>query len=264
MQNLSLLSEERKRLLIDELDTHGKVRVSDLAQKLEVSNETIRRDLEALEKVKKLKRVYGGAVKISYEDGEPPYQQRQIIQGTEKKLIGKKAASLIKDGDTIFLDTGTTILNLAKFIKNLNRLMILTNSLPVANVLKDALAQGLFRGKVILLGGELSPDQQSVSGYLCEEMLKNFYVDKAFLSVGGVSLKTGISDYDFNESSISKLAATNAKEVIVLADYSKIGVQSFTKITTLEQVDVMICDKKPPSSWESELDKKNVDWILAE
>ncbi|GIN56131.1 DeoR/GlpR family DNA-binding transcription regulator [Lederbergia ruris] len=261
---MSLLSEERKRLLIDELDAHGKVRVSDLAQKLNVSNETIRRDLEALEKVKKLKRVYGGAVKVSYEDGEPPYQQRQILHDTEKKLIGRKAASLIQNGDTIFLDTGTTILNLAKFIKNLNRLVILTNSLPAANVLKDSLAQGLFRGKVILLGGELSPDQQSVSGHLCEEMLKNFYVDKAFLSVGGVSLKNGISDYDFSESSISKLAATNAKEVIVLADHSKIGVQSFTKITTLEQVDAIICNEKPPSSWESVLEQKNVDWIMVD
>ncbi|MCJ7842230.1 DeoR/GlpR family DNA-binding transcription regulator [Lederbergia sp. NSJ-179] len=261
---MSLLSEERKKLLIDEIDTHGKVRVSELAQKLNVSNETIRRDLEALEKHKKLKRVYGGAVKVSYEDGEPPYQQRQIIHYTEKKLIGRRAASLIKDGDTIFLDTGTTVLKLAEFIKNLNRLMILTNSLPAANVLKDSLAQGLFRGKVILLGGELSPDQQSVSGHLCEEMLKNFYVDKAFLSVGGVSLKNGISDYDFNESSISKLAATNAKEVIVLADHSKIGVQSFTKITTLDQVDAIICDKKQPPSWEVVLEQKNVDWIMAD
>lgn len=249
---------------MSEIDTHGKVRVSDLAEKFNVSSETIRRDLEVLEKTEQLKRVYGGAVKLSYQHGEPPYQQREMIHSEEKMAIGHRAASLIKDGDTIFLDSGTTTIETAKSIAGIQRLTIITNSLPVANLLKDSLLQEVFRGKVIMLGGEISPDQQSVSGYLCEEMLKNFYVDKAFLSVGGVSLQTGISDYDLNESNISKLVSKNSKEVIVLADHSKMGVQSFSHITTLEQVDVIISDKSPPNTWVPVLEQKSVEWIVAE
>ncbi|MEK3888100.1 DeoR/GlpR family DNA-binding transcription regulator [Bacillus sp. FSL K6-3431] len=260
---MSLLSEERKKIIMDEIDIRGKVRVVSLAEQLQVSNETIRRDLEALEKTEKLKRVYGGAVKSSYEDGEPPYQQRQIINREEKISIGKQASLLINDGDTIFLDTGTTVLEAAKFIEGFKRLTIITNSLPTANFLKDSLSQGLFRGKLIILGGEVSPDQQSVSGYLCEEMLKNFYVDKAFLSVGGVSVKTGISDYDLNESAISKIVTSYSNEVIVLADHSKIGVQSFSSIITLDKIDVIISDKEPPTSWTSILEQKSVEWIAA-
>ncbi|MBS4179549.1 DeoR/GlpR family DNA-binding transcription regulator [Lederbergia citrea] len=258
---MSLLAEERKKIILEELDTQGKVQVLALAEQLQVSSETIRRDLDSLVKTEKIKRVYGGAVKISYDDGEPPYQERQIINRDAKMAIGKQASLLIEDGNTIFLDTGTTILEFARFIEGKRGLTIVTNSLPTASLLKESLSQGLFRGKLIILGGEISPDQQSVSGYLCEEMLKNFHVDKAFLSVGGVSIQTGISDYDLNESVISKIATTQSKEVIVLADHSKIGVQSFSHIADLDMIDVIISDKKLPASWSAKLEQNEVTWI---
>lgn len=261
---MSLLSEERKKLILEKIDTYGKVHVVSLAEQLQVSSETIRRDLDSLVKTEKLKRVYGGAVKISNDEVEPPYQQRQIINRDEKIAIGKQASLLINDGDTIFLDTGTTILEFARYIDGNKRLTFITNSLPTANLLNDSLSQGLIRGKLIILGGEISPDQRSVSGHLCEEMLKNFYVDKAFLSVGGVSIDSGISDYDPNESAISKQVAYNSKEVIVLADNSKMGVQSFTSVVALDKVDIIVSDKNPPPSWVPTLEQKGVKWIAAE
>ncbi len=261
---MSLLSEERKKLILEELDTHGKVHVVALAEKLQVSNETIRRDLEALVKTEKLKRVYGGAIKSSYRGGEPPYQQRQIMNHEQKIAIGKRASLLIEDGDTIFLDTGTTVLECARMIEAKKRLTIITNSLSAANLLKESLAQALFQGKLIILGGEISPEQQSISGHLSEEMLKNFYVDKAFLSVGGISVQTGISDYDLNESTISKIVISHAKEVIVLADQSKIGVHSFSTIAPLKMVDAIVSDRHPPASWLPSLEQTGVTWMKAE
>lgn len=258
---MSLLSEERKILLLEELDSFGKIKVSDVAKRFQVSNETIRRDLEVLEEENKLKRVYGGAVKASYSEGEPAFQQRKVFNDDEKEKIGRTAADFIKDGDAIFLDVGTTTMKVASMIRNRKNIIIVTNSLSVANVLQESLHQGLFSGQVIILGGELSSRQLSLTGPITESILTDTYIDKAFLSVGGISLQAGITDYDVNEVAISRLAVKNAKEVIVLADYSKIGVQAFTKVANFDDIDVIVCDNKPPATWENILVEKNVDWI---
>ncbi len=261
--SMSLLAEERKRHIIEQLDAGGKVRVVSLAEQLHVSNETIRRDLAVLEEEGRLRRVYGGAVKVQYEEGEPPYQQRQVLNHEAKQAIGRRAAELVQDGNTVYMDTGTTIHELARALKGKKRVTVITNSLTVASLLRESLSQGLFSGRVIILGGEISPEQQSVSGHLCQEMLGNFYVDKAFISVGGLSIMTGISDYDMNDSVISRMVTSNAKEVIVLADYSKIGIQAFCHIAPLDKIDVIVCDQAHPASWTQELEIKAITWIDA-
>lgn len=260
---MSLLSEERKQYILEQLDGVGKVRVVQLAEQLQVSNETIRRDLALLEEEKRLRRVYGGAVKVQYETGEPPYQQRQVLHYEAKQKIGRCAVSLIEDGNTIYMDTGTTIHELAQALKGRRRITVITNSLTVASLLRESLSQGLFSGRIIILGGEISPDQQSVSGHLALDMLAHFYFDKAFISVGGMSILTGISDYDMNDSVISRAIISRAKEVIVLADYSKMGIQAFCHITTMEHIDVIVCDQPYPASWGQELELKGITWIDA-
>lgn len=261
---MSLLAEERKRIILEELNRDGKVKVISLAERFLVSEETIRRDLDALERSGKLKRVYGGAVRKSYQEGEPPYQLRQSLNREAKMAIGWRAAGCLQDGDTLVIDTGTTAMELARAIKGRNRLTIITNSLPVAAVLTESLNQRLFTGQVILLGGELNPEQQSVSGPLCIRMLERFHVDKAFISVGGISLANGISDYDLNESIMSQVMIAAAKEVIVLCDQSKIGVKAFYQIAPIEAADVVISEQAEPSSWTNELHAKGISWITAE
>ncbi len=261
---MSLLSEERKNYILEQLHQFNKVKVVSLARHLQVSNETIRRDLDVLEKQGFLKRVYGGAVRRLYPAGEPPYQQRQDLNHEAKRMIGEMAAGLLQDGDTLVIDTGTTVLEMARAIRDKKRLTILTNSLPVASLLLESINHQLFTGKVILLGGELNPEQQSSSGVLCEEMLTKFHIDKAFISVGGVSLTTGISDYDVNESMMSKVMISVSKEVIVLADQNKMGVQAFCQIAPLDAVDVLISDFPEPASWSGELEAKGITWILAQ
>lgn len=261
---MSLLAEERKKTILDECNQFGKVKVVNLARRFQVSEETIRRDLDLLERQGKLKRVYGGAVRKSYDDGEPPYQMRQGLHSMAKQAIGQAAAQLLKDGDTVVIDTGTTMLELAKAIQRRKRLTIITNSLPVAAVLTESLNQQRFSGSVIMLGGEVNAQQQAISGSYSARMLEPFAVDKAFISIGGISLLGGISDYDLNESLLSRVMIKIAKEVIVLSDHSKIGVRAFCQIASLDAVDMVICDQPYPTSWRGELEAKGTHWIVAE
>ncbi|MNJ38969.1 Glycerol-3-phosphate regulon repressor [compost metagenome] len=127
----------------------------------------------------------------------------------------------------------------------------------------ESLNAGRFAGKVILIGGELNPQQQSLSGVAGERMMKQFSVDKAFLSVGGVTLERGISDYDINESSMSTAFAEAAGEVIVLADESKMGKDAFVTIMPIEPVHIIVSSSPPPEDWLSYLQNCRTKWIEA-
>lgn len=259
----SILPEERKNAILQGLERTGKVKVIDFAEKFQVSPETIRRDLVLLEEKGFLKRVYGGAVKKSYQAGEPPFMQRTTVNQEAKMIIGKAAANLIEDGDTIVIDVGTTMLELAKSIENKEGITIITNSLPVSSVLTEALNLKKFSGDVLLLGGQLNPKQQSVGGRLTEKMLEQFHIDKAFISAGGVSIDGGVSDYDLTESAVSQAMIQVSKEIILLADYSKFGVDAFCKICPLEKIDVIVCEHPLPKGWENNKKISGVNWVTA-
>lgn len=261
---MSLLAQERKEIILQTLFREGKVKVLSMAEQLGVSSETIRRDLDALEAEGRLYRVYGGAVRSGYEHGEPTFQQRTELYVDAKKKIGERAAELIEDGDTIALDVGTTMMELAKSIVGKKNLTILTNSLPIASCLSEALQHNRFTGKVFVLGGELNPEQQSLTGPLCEQIMGQFYLNKAFLSIGGLSLAGGVTDYDLNEAYISRQFAKSAREVIVLADQSKIGVQAFTQIAPLDDVDLIVSDQEAPKDWNELLEKKGILWLTSQ
>ncbi|MCJ8012624.1 DeoR/GlpR family DNA-binding transcription regulator [Paenibacillus sp. KQZ6P-2] len=258
---MSVLSVERKTEILDRLHAYGKVNAAELARLFNVSMETIRRDLDVLEKEGHLKRVHGGAVKVNFQLGEPPFVQRRQVRQDEKKKVAQRAAQLVNDGDTIVMGGGTTILEMAYCIRGVNKVTILTNSLPTANVLLDSMNQGLFHGKVILLGGELNEEQYSSRGTLCEKMLDLFCVNKAFISPGGISL-SGATEYTLEESSFSAKMIQVAKETIILVDHSKIGVEALCKFSQLEQIHAIVCDQEEPASWKSYLE--NIDWIIVD
>jgi DeoR family fructose operon transcriptional repressor len=260
---LSVLAEERKQVIMEWLQKDGKLMVIPLSDHLEVSPETIRRDLLVLEKEGKLKRVYGGAIKATFLNDEAPYTLRQSIHPEEKRAIGWRAAELIQDGSTIVIDVGTTTLEMAQAIQGKKRLTILTNSIPVASTLLESISRGVFIGRVIILGGEANPEQGSISGTLCEQMMVQFHVDQAFLSVGGISLSNGITDFDINEAAVSRAFAAAAQEVIVLADHSKLGITTFAQLIPLDQADIIISSTEAPSEWIQEIDRSGVLWIDA-
>lgn len=260
---MSGFSDERKNAILYELDNYGNVSVQQLAKTLNVTPETIRRDLDDLESQRKLKRVHGGAVKISYDKLEPSYMLRQSNYAEEKKRIGKLAASLIQDGDTIAIDVGTTTAEIIYHLADKNNITVLLNSVFALNELMDCKIKKLFNGKIIFLGGEINGDQMSCFGPICERVLEQFYVDKAFIAIGGMSLSHGLTGYDIQEANLSKCLMANAKEVIVVSDHSKIGVRNFYQIAPMDAVDMIISDVPEPKEWVEGLVEKGICWITA-
>lgn len=260
---MSVLAEGRKIQILSELEREGKVMVVPLARQFDVSTETIRRDLQVLEKEGHLRRVYGGAIKSSFRSDEAPYNLRQKMYAAEKRAIGERAAMLIKDGGTVVIDGGTTTLEMAQAITGKRGLTILTSSLPLAACLLESLNREQFSGKVIMLGGEVSPSQRSITGILGERMMRGFSINQAFISVGGVSLTHGFTDFDLSEASMSCAFAEAAQEVIVLADHSKFGINTFAPIMPIEKCDFIVSDQVPSLQWQEHLRKRKVEWITA-
>ncbi|WP_042163142.1 DeoR/GlpR family DNA-binding transcription regulator [Paenibacillus gorillae] len=260
---MSISSEERKRIIKEQLKLEGQVKVPELSSRLTISEETVRRDLLVLEREGLAKRVYGGAVLIKQSNFESPYLQRQKVQASEKERIGQAAAQLIESGDTIAIDVGTTTLELVKAIAGRERLTVLTNSLAAAYHLMESLNDGRFTGKIIVIGGELNPEQQSITGAVGESIMAQFRVDKAFISVGGISLKRGISDYDLGEVAMSRQMIEAANQTIVLADDSKLNKEAFMEILPLQRVHAVVSNVAPPREWGQMLRNNHLQWIEA-
>ncbi|NEN82318.1 DeoR/GlpR family DNA-binding transcription regulator [Paenibacillus elgii] len=256
---MSLTFEERKKTIMGQLLQDEKVQVHALAEQLNVSPETIRRDLDRLEKEGLLKKVYGGAVKARMDSWEPPFIQREQMNNGAKTSIGKLAASLVKEGETIMIDNGTTTMEIVRHLQNRPDVTVVTHSVPVL-----LLAMELFKGRIIFAGGAVNVNQQSVGGTLTEAMLQQFKVHKAFISVGGISLVEGITDYDLNEASVSRKMIERAEESIVLADHSKFGKTTFANIAALQDISMIITDRECPADWIHQLREKGIEIFMAE
>ncbi|CAH2214574.1 DeoR/GlpR family DNA-binding transcription regulator [Tepidibacter aestuarii] len=255
--------DERKNLILNELNNYGKVSVAQLAKKFGVTTETIRRDLYALEGEHKLKRIHGGAIKISFDKQEPSHMQRRDVYREEKQKIGRKAASLVNDNEVIAIDAGTTTCEILYHLKDKKNITLLLNSVAALNIMIDLKNKGVFDGKIIFLGGEINTDQLSCIGPISENLLNNFYVDKAFIAVGGINIQNGITGFDINEANLSKKIMETSKEVVVVADHSKIGVRNFYKISEIQDVNIIVCDEETPNEWKDTLNKHEIIWIKA-
>jgi DeoR/GlpR family transcriptional regulator of sugar metabolism len=216
-----------------------------------------------LEREGMVKRVYGGAVLAKPSNYEPPYLLRQKVKMEEKERIGRAAAKLIESGDTIAIDVGTTTLELAKAIADRERLTVLTNSIAVAYYLMESLNGGRFSGKIIVIGGELNPEQQSLSGAIGEQVMTQFRVDKAFISIGGISMKRGVSDYDLAEAGMSRRMVEAANQTIVLTDDSKLNKEAFIEIVPIRRVNTIVSNVPPPREWQPILKSHHLQWIEA-
>lgn len=258
---MSLIAEERKEIILKLLDSSGKVKVNELVERFSVSSETVRRDLEGLALEKKLKKVYGGATKISASGIEPPYLNRFSKNSEQKELIGKIAAEFVEDNDVIAIDVGTTVLHMIPHICSKNNITVVTNSVPAINALIEKKNNDKFNGYILFIGGEINAKQMTVSGPISESMMKDLHVDKAFIAAGGITVSHGITNYDAREASLTKMLINNAKESMVLVDSTKVGVINLYKVADIFDTDVVICDNDVPEQWMEELRRKNVEWI---
>ncbi|AIQ60495.1 DeoR/GlpR family DNA-binding transcription regulator [Paenibacillus borealis] len=253
---MSLTYEERRHTILSQLDLEGKVQVHFLAERFAVTTETIRRDLDRLEKEGRLRKVYGGAVRIRSGNNEPTFMKRSQMNLPDKQAIGRLAASLIQDGETVILDNGTTTLEIMRQLKDRAHVTVITNSVPVLNC---ALEQ--FQGKIIFAGGEVNADYQAAVGITAHELLSQFKVNKAFISAGGLSLSEGITDYHLEEALISRKMMERAEESILVADHSKFGVTTFAQIAPMEHISMVLTDSGCSREWKDTFARLDIELL---
>ena len=238
---------ERRKDIVEKIKKNQTLKVQNLVSEYQVSIETIRRDLEFLEKQGYLQRVYGGAVLHGYYSiTEPEHVQREQSNSNKKQAIGKQAAALVNDGDSLFIDYGTTTIEMVRRLGGKKNLIILTNAMLIAQEL-TRLAKGAG-WKIILLGGEVRENEFTVSGAMTDSNLKNFFLHKVILGVGGINVQSGVTDYHIAESSTRRLAMEQAGTIIGLADCSKFGVTALNQICPADKLDILVTDWTVPET----------------
>jgi len=251
------LAPKRLEQLREILGQDRVVRVEELTQQLGVSSATIRRDLGELEKLGELRRVYGGAVSTGGRLDEPLFDDKTSVAAAEKRRIAEAALNYIKPNETIYLDGGSTVLELARLLKDRSNITVVTNSLRAAVELAG-------RGpRLILVGGELRRLAQTTVGPLTRFMVQELHVDKAFMGTIGLSLDEGITTTDPTEAYTKELVMEHAREVILLADSTKAHKISFTRAGRLEKVRVLITDKQFDRKLSKDLRTKGMEVVFA-
>jgi len=249
---------ERQKIILDKLNSDGAVWVSKLSTELGVTEETIRRDLEKLEKQEVLVRTHGGAIPITESSYELSLEKRKQTNLPAKEHLAKLAAQHILPGDTIFLDSSTTTFYIAKEIKKINNITVITNSLRVINELSN-----IESIKTVAVGGIVSNNQSTV-GYLAEDAIKNnFFAVKFFFSSKGVSPDAGIMESNEQECAIKKQMIANATEKYYLCDASKINRVGFYKLSPISDIDYFITEAKLSAEFIEKFNEFGIKYIDA-
>ncbi len=236
-----LIPAQRREQIYEYLGQHRVASNSDLSSLLGVSEATVRRDLEWLVKAGYLFRTHGGAVLSQQMQIEPEYAKRTQRKVNEKRAIGKLAASMIEDGDIVFINSGTTTTQLIHQLQSTLDISIITNNLAAV------IEMGEIDYDLILLGGEVQPKSRSVAGRFATENLSQIYADKAFIGVDGISPDHGCTVPSNSEAEVIKLMVERTKgEVNILADHSKWGLVSNFEIAKFEQFQRLISDPGLP------------------
>jgi DeoR family transcriptional regulator of aga operon len=248
----------RRAKIIQELQQNGKVDVSELSKNCGVSEVTIRNDLIQLEQKGMLIRTRGGALRQESVSTDFALSEKRRRNFREKQLIGKKAAELIKDGETIIIDSGTTTLEVARNITNNSDLTILTNALNIAAILT-----GNKSCRVIMLGGILRVKSLSLVGTQAEENLRNYSCDKLYLGIDGIDIGYGLTTPNIEEAHLNRIMIDVVNEVILVADSSKFQRRSFAFISSIDKVQTIVTDKGIPEEEHKILIDMGIKVIIA-
>ncbi|NEW09065.1 DeoR/GlpR transcriptional regulator [Paenibacillus sp. SYP-B3998] len=248
-----MLVAERYEKIVQLVSERGSIRVTELSELCQVTEETIRRDLDRLEQDGRLRRSHGGAVSIKEnQTSETPYFEREIIFAEEKKRIAREAINWIQPHDRILLDASTTAWYMSSLLPDIP-LTVLTNSIKVATELSSK-----EKIEVISTGGQLAKRSLSYIGPLAERSLDNYHVDKLFLSCKGVHMNRGISESNELQARVKQKMIEIADQVILLADASKFGVRAFTHVGHLSKVDTTITDNRISSETRTQLEELGI------
>jgi DeoR/GlpR family transcriptional regulator of sugar metabolism len=258
---MPFLAHQRRLKIAQQVQDHGSVRVAELMRTFHVTDTSIRRDLEILESQGRLRRIHGGAVATARSQAPQSFQAKTREHPEFKARIGAAAAALVHVNESILLDSGTTVLEVALHLpKNLNGptpLTVVTNSLPVVSEL-----QAWSTIHLNLLGGILLPEYQATVGPQTIANLRRIQVDKAFVGCDGLTLSHGLTTPHMLIAEVGRVMAEVAHEVIAVADSSKLGRVGFTPIVPLNAVHKLITDSGAPAQLLDEIRAAGIEVIV--
>ncbi len=249
----------RRNKILDHIKETGEVLITRLSKEFDVSEVTIRNDLGHLERKNLLVRARGGAINIENHVGiDQRIAEKNKIHSNEKAAIGKLASSLINDGDTIIIDSGTTTAEIVKHLDRIKYLNVITNALNIVNMLMAHPAVN-----VIIPGGYLRQNAMSLVGPLAEKNLRNFYVDKVFLSTDGFDTRQGIFTPNIDEAHLNGIMIEITKEVILVTDSSKFKRKSLAFICGLDKIRKVVTDSGIEPDDKKRLEDAGIEVLIA-
>lgn len=249
-----MLAVERRNLILEKLQDEKKVIVSELSQQFNVSEETIRRDLDKLDRDGLATKSYGGAVLNENTNLELPFNIRKKSNVIGKQKIAQMIEGLVNDGEHIFLDASTTAIFIAKALKNKQRLTIVTNSIEVLVQLSD-----IDGWDIICTGGNLKENYLALVGERAIRGVQSFHAEKAIISCKGLDMNCGITDPNEMFSEVKQTMLKNAKQKILAVDHTKFNRTSFSRIVDFYDIDMIITDEKPSEEWLTFFEKAGVE-----
>jgi DeoR/GlpR family transcriptional regulator of sugar metabolism len=250
-------SIERQQQLLQLLEKNGRLSVSEICDLANVSEATARRDLVELAKQGKIQRFHGGAILVQQAAPEEPILRRSHDQEDKKSRIGKAAAGLINDHETVFLGSGTTVLQVAQHLVG-RPLTVITNSLPVINLLADSPEINL-----IVLGGLFRASERSFIGHITEQACQDLRADKVVIGIHAISLEHGLTNDYFPETMTDRTVLKMGQKVIVVADHTKFGKVSTVFVAPVEKANSIVTDDQADREFVEALLEKQIEVITA-
>ena len=249
---------ERQRQILSLLTQQGRLSVTEIVRQFSISEATARRDLESLASQGKAQRVHGGVIAVEQAPPELPILERDSRQAEEKARIGRAAARLVADQETVFLGSGTTVLEAARNLRDRKNLTVITNSLPVLNMLA-----GLREITVISLGGMLRVSELSFIGHITEQALTEISVDKVFMGTRGVSLEHGLTNDYLQETLTDRAIIKSGREVIIVADHTKVNRVATVLLAPLHSMQTFVTDSGTENDFLQALERQGIRVVIA-
>lgn len=256
-----MLASQRRAAIVEIVEEAGAARVSELVEQLGVSDMTVRRDIERLDQEGLLERVHGGALAVGPRaTDEPGFNAKSSLMTAEKQAIAAAAARLVQPGATIAISAGTTTYELARAIRHLPQLTVVTNSVPVAQLLHESQSSGHV---VVLTGGVRTPSDALV-GPVAVTAISGLHVDRLFLGAHGIDRGAGLTTPNLVEAETNAALVRASRSVCVLADHTKLGIVGLSTFMALREVDTLITDSGLPAKSRAVLEDTVEHLVLAD
>jgi DeoR family glycerol-3-phosphate regulon repressor len=248
----------RHEKIVEVVRKKGQTSIEELASLLDISRETVRRDLTDLTKLGKVQKVHGGAI-LPRKFGDGPFQLRMSRNADAKLRIADAAASLFKQGETLFIVTGSTTLYFSEKLSEISGLTVVTNSAEISK----AVHSPTTTNKIFLLGGEYNADNRQTIGTMVITQIRAFRAHHTVLTIGALDAINGAMDYSIEEAQIASTMIERSQSLTILADSSKFDELASFEVCSLEQINRLVCDKPPPKALREALLDAGAEIIVA-